>query len=128
MGHGNSSPHVKLVREVLRGDKGAVNAYLAERDDLLQQRLRDKYVEDFSDVEQKVLKMREIATSGSSRNASMHGLLAVIASCGCRKGEVIDPEIEFHAYEDYPGHKFTFRVGNPRDEHSIAIGSSRWTS
>src|SRR5690606_34162203 len=41
--------------------------------------------------------------------------------CGCRK---VDPEIEFHAYEDYD-HDFSFRVGNPHDEHSIAINSTK---
>src|SRR5690606_39075247 len=102
----------RRTRGLLRGDKSAVTAYLAEKDDRLQQRLRDKYVEDFDDVEQKVLRMREVATS-ASRKESVHGLLAVIASCGCRKVEVLDPEIEFHAYQDY-----VRRTTSASDEHS----------
>lgn len=55
----------------------------------------------------------------------MHLLLAIMACCGCRKGEVLDPKVIFYTYKDTKeGKSSAFRVV-PDAEHSIAIDSEK---
>ena len=91
--------HLSIVAKTVRAPKARVVEYLAQKEEILVQKLRDKYHESWENIEQNT---RDLLVFGHSGTAKRHGgalLLALETSCGSRKGEFLDPNVTFMTYE-----------------------------
>ena len=99
-----SGPHIFMVRQILRADKSAVAVYIVEKDAKLLSKLKDKFDENWEDLEKKVRQMYA-TVDDSPRQVDNNDLaslmLSISCSLGCRKGEILDPNVLFLTYPDY---------------------------
>ncbi len=94
-----TSPRMFLVRKILKVDKATSQAYSAVCEQKLIEKLKDVFVENYADLERKVLQMRDSKPTCKTESAEL--LLAAICASAARKMEIIDPSINFLTYADY---------------------------
>ncbi len=105
-----TGPFIKLIRSVLKADENDVSEYISVKEERLETHLNDKFVEVYEDVAGKVTTMYTFGMQNLPSAVAVASLiLAIMASCGCRRGEVLDPSVTFEPYNRTGG---AFHLGN----------------
>jgi len=72
-----------------------------DREKQLRQSLTNAYQLHISDVQKKILQMRDFGkTVPMTKKKAAHLLLSIMCACGCRKTEILDPSIAFQPYQN----------------------------
>lgn len=93
------SPRIFAVRKWLRNDKQTTAAQMAHNEARLAEKLRDVFVESYPELERKILEMRDCRPQGKAESVEL--LIAAICASHARKGEIIDPSIQFMTYRQW---------------------------
>ena len=93
--------HVEIVRRVLHAPVAEVMVELNRKQERLNKRLAKKFHESYDDVVRNVREIYSYRMTNHSTKAMIRLMLACSAACGSRKGENLDPSIEFYTYNEY---------------------------
>ena len=88
--------HVEIVRRVLHAPVAEVMVELNRKQERLNKRLAKKFHESYDDVVRNVREMYSYGMTNHSTKAMIRLMLACSAACGSRKGENLDPSVEFY--------------------------------
>ena len=94
-------PHIWAMKEVFHAEKAVVKAHQDIRAQRQNERLRDKYHEDYDETILKVLKWDKVGNDSKLKKDSILLLLSSMACMGCRKTAILDPNVEFYTYKEY---------------------------
>ena len=92
---------LSIVAKYVRAPKAQVIAYLNAKERRLAEKLRDAYNVNFQDVDNATREMFAYGNAGSEKKFGAATLLALGTCCGARKGEFLDPHIEFYTYAEW---------------------------
>ena len=114
-------------RQIIQADNLAKQAYFSRKDEALASKLRDKYQVDWSQAEETARAWYNAHQRlGNSKETMAQLMLALELSFGCRKGALVDPNIEFLNWPQFKARNplSDFKIGGD-DESGITIDATK---
>jgi len=93
--------HVTPVRKILKAEKGLVIEELQRKEAKLVHKLQNKFHEDYNDAARAIRDMYTFGMNESTPQAMIRLLLSLCGAGGMRRGEVLDPSIDFQSLKGY---------------------------
>ena len=120
-----SGPHMTIVHETVAAKMELTLLQNIEKDRILKYKLDNAYEVDYEDIQLQAHKLLKYGMSGKTKSHGTALLFFCELCCGARKGEFLDPHIEFFTYKDWVKKQgledASFLLGSDGDDKEVKV-------